>query len=744
MPASASIPDVGVVPELFRGRRQGLAVLFALGFTFLPAVSTATPWRFDPQRSLPADGDAVTQKVELVDFDADGHVDLVFANSRGDADGDAADAQLNQLVRNEAGQAFVEQAGVFAEPDNAYVIKAADVDEDGDPDLVVGVNFGGQSYVLLNEDGTFVRHELSPGESLSIGDLELGDVDLDGDLDIIATDWGEHAPFGEAGDLGGPLRLWAGDGEGGFVEAGSQLPMGVENLVSWSLDLELFDFDDDFDLDVMVASRGPGPAVVLLNDGTGVFSSHQVPALADQVLAALSSIDLDGDGLLDVLTLQDAPGGGRNSVLRNDGHGDFLANPGPYWGPADNPVKLDFDAATLDFENDGTPDVVVTGLRWGMLDVNTRLLLNSGVALTTAAAADGAAFPVVPELAQSFGLQLADLDHDGRDDAVVAVRDELQRNAVLFGSDDPQDGVPPDTTPPRIGVPQLFSLSVHNRERVTYRARVDDAKVPSRWHDFRFDPQLAAYNLTEDALTAHRRRLPYVEFAFGLEADELIALADDDPNKQIAPGVWFGEALWRFSFTIPDIGPEPTGALRWRICAVDAAGNKGCGPVYGASVLPPDTCGDGVVDPWERCDDPEDPSCISCAAVCGDCICEPLELDASCPVDCSVGEGGPATNIPPPGMCVATMSVGLARIWAVRRTVCLRRRTVRCGRGGGLLGGLYQMYGLGLRRHGHHWRGGDLRRCDASRRVRLSGNTRGRRDRADDGLARASPATLAR
>ncbi|MCY1066362.1 hypothetical protein OV090_16400 [Nannocystis sp. RBIL2] len=126
-----------------------------------------------------------------------------------------------------------------------------------------------------------------------------------------------------------------------------------------------------------------------------------------------------------------------------------------------------------------------------------------------------------------------------------------------------------------------------------------------------------------------------MEFAFGLEADELIALADDDPSKQIAPGVWFGEALWSFSFTIPDIGPEPTGALRWRICAVDAAGNKGCGPVYGASVEPPDTCGDGVVDPWEVCDVLADPACIACAAVCGNGPCEvPVENDWNCAEDC--------------------------------------------------------------------------------------------------------------
>ncbi|MFY0531174.1 hypothetical protein [Nannocystis pusilla] len=47
----------------------------------------------DPNRAVP-DGGGVAQKVELVDIDADGFVDLVFADSRGEELGGEPDAQL--------------------------------------------------------------------------------------------------------------------------------------------------------------------------------------------------------------------------------------------------------------------------------------------------------------------------------------------------------------------------------------------------------------------------------------------------------------------------------------------------------------------------------------------------------------------------------------------------------------------------------------------------------------------------
>ena len=46
---------------------------------------------------------------------------------------------------------------------------------------------------------------------LSVGDLEFGDVDGDGDLDLVLADWG---PGNNMTNDGGRTRLWLNDGTG--------------------------------------------------------------------------------------------------------------------------------------------------------------------------------------------------------------------------------------------------------------------------------------------------------------------------------------------------------------------------------------------------------------------------------------------------------------------------------------------------------------------------------------------------
>ena len=629
---------------------RSLRVVTALSVALLPTLASAAPW--EPSAPL-ADAGQISQKVELVDINGDGFVDVVLANSGGDLTGSQADAQLNQVFINDGAGNFTEDGSVFTTPDTAYVIKAGDVDRDGDPDLVVGVNFAGQSYVLINDGGSFNEQMLGDAAARSIGDLELGDVDGDGDLDVFAADWGMNQPYGDPDDTGGPMRLWLGDGDGGFTAADANLPMGMEALASWSFDVELADIDNDYDLDALISSRGFGKALVFRNDGGGNFENYAVPALqpgvGKNVNVAFTPIDIDGDDYVDVLTLQDGPGGGacvvidgnqicakRNSLLINDTVGQFLDNPGDYWDVAVNQPKLDFDLATLDFNNDGAPDFVVTGLRLAGMDNNNRLFINDpvGKKYNLAAAPNDTALPLDASLGKTFGIAFADFNGDRREDVAVAVRDAVAPSAVLLGGADPDNGVPEDVSAPNISNHEMLANLLYFGQAVTFRGRAHDYKTPTQWHDFQHEPNLDALNLIGDVPTAHKRRLPYMEFMFGLnDPNDIKTTPDTDPDKYISPGVWEGEALWQVDFEVP-LSDNIPDTLTWQFCAIDAAGNKACDGPY--QVMVDLNCGNGVVDLGETCDDPNDVLCVDCQTTCGDGMCVDPENPENCPEDCPI------------------------------------------------------------------------------------------------------------
>lgn len=132
---------------------------------------------------LPADAEA-PMSVAWADVDSDGDLDFYAANLYGVA---------NKLYENNGAGGFVLKDGGAAttDPGHSYSTTFGDLDNDGDLDLVVA-NWGAASMIYLNDgDGVFSRmaQEQYAQTIHYTAALALGDTDLDGDLDIIVANW---------------------------------------------------------------------------------------------------------------------------------------------------------------------------------------------------------------------------------------------------------------------------------------------------------------------------------------------------------------------------------------------------------------------------------------------------------------------------------------------------------------------------------------------------------------------------
>ena len=82
-----------------------------------------------------------------------------------------------------------------------------------------------------------------------------------------------------------------------------------DTLIAFSWDLELVDVDNDWDLDVATSCKLCDGSHLFINDGTGTFTDEtdgRMPAFTNNY--EFAPIDLDGDGFLDLVTINDGAG----------------------------------------------------------------------------------------------------------------------------------------------------------------------------------------------------------------------------------------------------------------------------------------------------------------------------------------------------------------------------------------------------------------------------------------------------
>jgi hypothetical protein len=172
--------------------------------------------------------------------------------------------------------------------DGSAPIAAADFNYDGFIDLYHGRGWGGyQNRVLLNEGGKKfidVTDTYLPSVSDDTKHVYIGDLDVDGDLDLLSTNWGQS-------------RIYLQEKDFKFADATTS-NMPTESLQS--LASCIADYDGDTLPDIYKVNYEQKKSLYL-NTGAGKFESkpNNLPWDADYSRGCAAS-DFDGDGDIDV------------------------------------------------------------------------------------------------------------------------------------------------------------------------------------------------------------------------------------------------------------------------------------------------------------------------------------------------------------------------------------------------------------------------------------------------------------
>jgi hypothetical protein len=413
-PSSPNANAPLLAQELLRGRSsaEGSSANRSESSRLVAPMAPAPPF-FSQPVIYASGGTNVTYSVAVGDVNGDGKLDLVVAN--GDQQ-DNSDGSVGVLLGNGDGTfrpvVTYDSGATFSD----FVVMA-DVNGDGKPDIVVANTGGGDngdgsvSVLLGNGDGT-----LRPAVTYDSGgqgpdSVAVGDVNLDGKPDLLVA----NGCFGINCASGPWVGVLLGNGDGTFQPAviydnGGLIPKAVAAA----------DVNGDGKPDMLVAnlysfSLDPKAVGVRLGNGDGTFQSEVFYGVSSgNGASSIEAADVNLDGELDILFVNDTDSNGGVGVLLGNGDGTFqpvttYASGGSETGGP--------GLAVADVNGDGKPDLLVANYAGycvpdcgGAVD----LLLGNGDGTFQAAASYSSG---------GYGAQsvaVADLNGNGKPDAAVA------------------------------------------------------------------------------------------------------------------------------------------------------------------------------------------------------------------------------------------------------------------------------------------------------------------------------------
>jgi hypothetical protein len=141
-------------------------------------------------------------RVEVGDIDGDGRLDVVVSEENGQTSG----AETHWLEQPTDPTSTNWPVSQIASQGSTNSMRLADVDNDGDLDVVTGEHKGSLAVVVWENDGAggFAAHSVGTGEESHFG-TKPADLDRDGDLDLVSVAW----------DAPQYLHLWRNDAASG-------------------------------------------------------------------------------------------------------------------------------------------------------------------------------------------------------------------------------------------------------------------------------------------------------------------------------------------------------------------------------------------------------------------------------------------------------------------------------------------------------------------------------------------------
>jgi len=346
------------------------------------------PSLFAPAAKSPLAVGKNPNDIVLGDVNGDGKPDIVTVNP--------GSRDISVLLGDGTGN-FTPVENSLSLDSTSHLAVIGDVNNDRKADLLISSHDSyGVDFLLGNGQGNFSS---APGSPFSVLDstrphnhgLAAGDINKDGNLDFVTSNYGHHS-----------VSVMLGNGKGSFAPA----PASPFKVGRGPYPLVLGDVNQDGNLDIITPNVSSNNVSMLLGDGKGDFSSAPNSPFAVETRPYFATTgDLNGDGNPDIITSHDDIN--KISFLLGDGKGGFKAAPS---SPLDI-GKRGWKAEVADINQDSLTDLV---------------MCNTGVDYVTVMLGDGKGnFDHAPGSPYKVGngptgIAVGDLNGDGKQDIVVA------------------------------------------------------------------------------------------------------------------------------------------------------------------------------------------------------------------------------------------------------------------------------------------------------------------------------------